>query len=86
LIAERREVSRQLERKMGLNGSSVAHLARQPRQKTELISASLGCRFQLPHLKTSGTVAARGLSVYRRGLPNVGSLGQKIVGANTVDD
>ncbi|MGK5060824.1 hypothetical protein, partial [Janthinobacterium sp. LB3P112] len=41
-IAERREASRQLERKMGLNGSSVAHLARQPRQKTELISASLG--------------------------------------------
>jgi hypothetical protein len=51
LIAERREASRQLERKMGLNGSSVVHLARQPRQKIELISASLA---RFPGFSVSG--------------------------------
>ena len=41
MTPERRAASRQIERKTGLNGSPVGYLARQPRQKTELISASL---------------------------------------------
>ncbi|WP_176460817.1 hypothetical protein [Janthinobacterium sp. PC23-8] len=43
-----------------------------------------GCRFQLTQLKISGTVAARGFAGYGRGLPKIGSLGQKIVGANNM--
>jgi hypothetical protein len=43
------------------------------------------CRSQLTQLKTYGTVAARGFAGYRRGLPKIGRLGQKIVGAHTRD-